>query len=80
LNIVTNNEDYLCEGITNVGLIKVTLNRKPYTNKYIIRYKGIRSQESKVFRGFPAADKFYQKAIAAIKENPFADINKLTND
>lgn len=77
---VTNNEDYLCEGITNVGMIKVTLNRKPYTNKYIIRYKGIRNQESKVYRGFPAADKFYQKAVAAIKENPFADINNLPNE
>ena len=61
------NQEYLCEGLTIVGMIKVTLNRKPYTNKYIMR-------------GFETAHKFYLQVVKAIKENPFTDINKIPNE
>lgn len=74
------NQEYLCEGLTMVGMIKVTLNRKPYTNKYIIRAKGLRNQETQVLRGFNVAHSYYLEVIKAIKENPFTDINKIPNE
>lgn len=70
-------DEYRCNGQTNVGAIKVLLLRKPYTNKYKVRVKGFRDQETPLISGFEAAYETYRKITKEIEINPFVDINKL---
>ena len=71
------NEEFRCDGQTNIGAIKVLLLRKPYTNKYKVKVTGFRDQVTDKITGFEAADATYQKITKAIKNNPFTDISTL---
>ena len=71
------NRPFATVGLDIIGVVKVKLLHKPYTNHYKVAVDGLKSEETEVIKSWQEADKIYQKVGSALRKQIYLKLKDI---